>query len=144
MKLGLKHFSAYLPYGLKCEVINWDAKISRYRTTISELHAVYSDGSCVFHDLVESEHGFESIMPILTPLSAFESDDIAKVKEYVGAAKWCEAYDEYFDIWFDDPANADKLVLQAPYEIVQYFLENHIDIYGLIQEGLATDVNKLK
>ena len=141
MKLGLKHFAAYLPYGLICEVINWDAKISRYMTTISELHAVYSDGSCVFHDLVESEQGFESVRPILyhkTHLHNLQNEILIRWGGGLsdkGKAKWLK---EVTDDMLYSAVNSLR------YDFVKFMLENHIDIFGLIEEGLATDANKLK
>ena len=82
--------------------------------------------------------------PILHPLSEFgDSDDIKKVHEFLGLGNWCEMYDEYFRVWFDDVANTDKLVLQAPQEIFNYFLANHYDVFSLIPNGLAIDINTL-
>ena len=75
---------------------------------------------------------------ILQPLSNFgNSDDLRKVHEFIGLGKWCDAYDNYFKIWFDDLANIDKLILQAPYDIFKYFLANHYDVFGLIKKGHA-------
>ena len=64
----LKIYSAYLPYELKCEVIN-----SGKEKEIGTLMGVYDDGSCVFGDIVESSKGFESVKPIL-----FSLEDLSK------------------------------------------------------------------
>jgi hypothetical protein len=86
----------------------------------------------------------KDIKPILHPLYNFgDSDDLRKVHEFIGLGKWCDAYDIYFNIWFDNVANVDKLILQAPYEIAQYFFKNHYDVFGLIPAGLAVDINTL-
>ena len=63
-----KVFSAYLPFELKCEVIN-----SGKEKEIGTLIGVYNDGSCVFGDIIESSHGFESVKPIL-----FSLEDLTK------------------------------------------------------------------
>jgi len=85
------------------------------------------------------------IKPILRPLLEFgDSDDLRKILEFIGLGRWCEAYDTYFDAWFNDACNIDKLVLQAPYEVFQYFLANHYDVFGLISNNLAIDINTLK
>jgi hypothetical protein len=82
---------------------------------------------------------------VLHPLSEFgDSDDVRKVHEFLGLGNWCEMYDEYFRVWFDDLCNIDKLVLQAPQEIFNYFLANHYDVFSLIPNGLAIDINTLK
>jgi hypothetical protein len=31
----------------------------------------------------------------------------------------------------------------CPYEILQWFFENHYDVFGLIEENLAIDINTL-
>ena len=49
----LKIYSAYLPFELKCEVIN-----SGKEKEIGTLSGVYNDGSCVFGDIVESSKSF--------------------------------------------------------------------------------------
>lgn len=76
--------------------------------------------------------------PILKPISEFSRNEIINIKTFMGGdGAWCPAYIEYFDIWFDDEANIDKLILQCPYELFQYFLYKHYDVFGLIESGMA-------
>ena len=123
MELEIKHLAPYLPYNLK----------------VSKLHTLSAGkgiGS-IEHLLTTKSTNYK---PILRPISAFgDSDDLRKVHEFIGLGKWCEAYDDYFNAWFDDAGNVDKLVLQAPYEVFQFFLANHYDVFGLIPEGLAVE-----
>ena len=135
MELQTKEIAPYLPYSLMCEVRDLGEMV------IAELHSVYADGTCTFCDTVESEKGFDYIKPILKPLSIFgDSDDLRKVHEFIGLGGWCDHYDQYFDAWFDDAESVQKLVLQCPYEIMQFFLECHFDVFGLIDAGLATEL----
>lgn len=122
--------AAYLPYKLMCEVKD------RNRNVIAELHAVYEDGTCTFYDTIESIKGFEDVKPILKPLSDFKYD-ILDVKSHLGLGNWCNYYENYFDSWFNDLQNIDILILRAPYEIFQFFLANHFDVFGLIKKELA-------
>lgn len=134
--LELKHLAAYLPYGLKIE--------GQTHYEIIEMTGLNSGTVIVNHD-TRGWADFYDIKPILRPLFEFDdSDDLRKVHEFIGLGKWCEVYDFYFKAWFDDIANVNKLVLQAPYEIFQYFLANHFDVFELIPAGLAIDINKLK
>lgn len=48
----LHEIAPYLPYKLKCQVKD------RNKTVDAQLNAVYSDGSCTFHSIVESDKGF--------------------------------------------------------------------------------------
>jgi hypothetical protein len=139
-KLEIKHLAAYLPHGLKV-----------YDLT-GEIHTMISVVSYGFNKhIMTNMNGMtctrtniEHCKPILHPLSKFgDSDDLRKVYEFIGLGKWCEAYDNYFNIWFDDLSNVDKLILQAPYEIFQYFLANHYDVFSLIPDNLAIDINTL-
>ena len=140
MELELKHLSPYAPYGIKVFL----GKTER------DLTAISIDSKFVFINQWSGSRekqmaGIENIKPILRPISEFgDSDDLRKVHEFIGLGKWCEAYDQYFDVWFNDLANVDKLVLQAPYEIFTYFLANHYDVFGLIPNGLAVNTNSIK
>lgn len=134
MKLELKHLSTYLPYKLICLV---DGKPAI-------LNAIYTDGSCCFHDLVESEKGFESVKPILKPLSIFEllniwnkyhlsdpdirafmSEHFLEEKGFKGLAQLLD----YNPDWW-------------PVGTLNLFAKYHFDIYGLISKDLAIDINK--
>ena len=123
MELEIKHLAPYLPYNLK----------------VSKLHTLSAGGGIgsIEHLLTTKSTNYK---PILRPISKFgDSDDLRKVHEFIGLGKWCEAYDDYFNAWFDDAGNVDKLVLQAPYEVFQFFLANHYDVFGLIPKGLAVE-----
>ena len=141
MKLELKHLAPYLPYKLKCLYTHTN-KIG----TISNIYTIgegYNDDDLKLSiDYSEGEHIW-MFKPILRPLSEFEYDHIVQIKEHLRIGQWCDYYDTYFDAWFDDIANIDKLVLQCPYEIMQFFLECHFDIFNLIPQGLAIDINTL-
>lgn len=141
MKLEKKHFAAYLPYGLKCEVINWSEKNGRYETHRTTMDSVYSDGTCTFHELVEAEQGFESIMPILQPLS-----DITQKIDFEGKKVFpSEVILERTG--YDILTNKEQLIepiKRLPYVVVCLLIEMHFDVFELINEGLAIDVNTLK
>lgn len=126
MKLELKHLSAYLPY----------------KVMVSNLHYLTARNGIggIEHILTTKSKPYKLR---LRPLSEFEYDHIAQIKEHLGIGQWCDYYDQYFDAWFDDPCSVDKLVLQAPYVIMQYFLENHYDVFNLIPQGLAISIHDI-
>jgi len=134
MKLELKHLAPYFPYNLTGICIEEDQGIEA-------VHAINRKNNEVSTNV--DDCNISSFKLILRPLLEFsDSDDLRKVHEFIGLGKWCESYDHYFLIWFDDLANIDKLVLQAPQEVFNYFLANHFDVFDLIKNGLAVDVNK--
>ena len=129
MKLKIKHLALYFPYDLKL-MVEIEGILDREIKSLKWINYYRTD--------------YSNIYPILRPISDFgDSDDTKKVLEFIGSEKWCEVYDYYFNVWFDDLCNIDKLILQAPFEIFQYFLANHFDVFGLIKKGLAIDINTL-
>jgi hypothetical protein len=136
MELELKYLAPYLPYKIK---------------------GFSENGTMFYLDIISNMRGkgIESreinswinnrFRPILIPLSDFgNSDDTRKVHEFIGLGKWCDNYDDYFDAWFNDLSNVDKLILQAPFEVFTYFLFNHFDVFGLIEKGLAVSVHDVE
>lgn len=130
MKLELNHLAAYLPYGLRLSVIKnysigdgfWQQKGNE-----ADLEAAYLN--------VQLTH----CKPILRPLSDLVIDENL-IEDFIGLGNWCNAYDEYIDHWYPDSSYAKK----APYVIFEYFLANHYDVFGLIDNGLAIDINTIK
>lgn len=131
MKLTIEHLKGYLDTGL--EVM--------YHEDILDVHGII--GNDIFHNDM-GDIPLSVIKPILTPLSEFEYEHIIQIKEHLGIGQWCDYYDQYFDAWFDDSQSVQKLVLQCPYEIMQFFLECHFDVFGLIDQNLAIDKKTLK
>jgi len=121
MKLELKHLSAYLPYQIR---VILKGKNSGY--FISGTGANYID---LNHDkylsckiVLDGE-----IKPILRPLA-----DLPKFIDKISPVP------NFFNI--------DYLIntpLASSYEVVENLLELHFDIFGLIDAGLAVDINSL-
>ena len=133
MKLELKHLVPYLPYKLKCKVT--DLK----KITIAEMHSVYSDGSCTFHNLVESQKGFSKIKPILRPMSDLANDNetIYEINLFL------EPNGLEINNWFLLKNSIDNVAIS--YEEIQNLLiilfKKHYDIFNLISEKLAVSVH---
>lgn len=143
MELELKHIAPYLPYRLKMvyqEFSNGEIPILQHEKNVTLVGIRCEDESIVKLKVSEfwDSEAIWQFKPLLKTLSKFgDSDDLRKVHEFIGIGKWCPLYDEYFDIWFKDLANIDKLILQAPQEIFNYFLANHYDVFSLIPQNLA-------
>ena len=140
MKLELKHLAGYLPYGLKLERINY--KNERFKQLTA--YDLCPDGE------------IENIKPILRPLS----DLIKKIE--VNGEKFVpiERLDNNFrpnskdlnicmfanelSIDIDTQDYSQCIDLADGFRITQRLLEWHFDIYGLIENGLAIDINTIK
>jgi len=114
MKLELKCLAAYLPYGLKGAEYNG--------AYLYELQSVSFEGA-----------GFRlperiDCKPILRPLS-----DLTK-EELIEQGFW-----HHIDFLTHEKQNP----IEAPYFMVEYLLSKHFDVFGLIEAGLAIDINTL-
>tara|TARA_R110000772_G_scaffold83493_1_gene176588 strand:- start:9461 stop:9808 length:348 start_codon:yes stop_codon:yes gene_type:complete len=111
MKLELKHLAPYLPYGLVVFIPIWKCE-----RTISQLR----QKSIVTKDFA-NHLLFADIKPILRPLSDLTEDIL------------CISWIEHIE---------DKVLdAECPYEVWQILFENHFDVFGLIEKGLAIDIN---
>ena len=133
MKLETKHLAPYLPYNLRCEVFN-----TGQEKEIGEMIAVYNDGSACFGNIVESEKGFEYIKPILQPLFNDNFDYTIFLMDNFPEEKWADAYNDIMN-----GVGFGVKIEQIPYELHEFLFENHIDVFGLIEKGLAIDINTL-
>lgn len=98
MKLEIKHIAPYLPYGLRCKIVNDDKEL------IGTLNGLYADCSCVFDDIVESEHGFESVKPLLKPLSELPVDRYGRIifqlrNGTISNKEFTELVSEHYDVF---------------------------------------------
>ena len=142
-QLQLKEIVGYLPYGVKVEILDYKSDyVGRQYDEIRGIHQWSKKGDwCLLTD-GGSKPSLDRVKPILFPLSNFESENIDDIKEYLGIGQWCDHYDYYFHAWFDDAESVNKLVLQAPYEVMEFFFLNHYDVFGLIEKGLAIAVTE--
>jgi len=113
MKLELKHLAPYLPYGLK--------GVNR-NGTIFLLHTNTSSGGKLEKREI-STFLSEEFKPILHPLSDLEEFSPA-IYNYL--VKNCENY--------------VVRLQQIDYNVL---IENHFDVFKLIENGLAIDINSL-
>tara|TARA_R110000822_G_scaffold41225_1_gene111947 strand:+ start:117 stop:521 length:405 start_codon:yes stop_codon:yes gene_type:complete len=133
MKLELKHLAPYLPYGLKNQRAFHKPKV------IDGIvgNKVYFGDTVLFINQIE---------PILRPLS-----DLTKEIE-VDGYKFIPYEDDYLS---DVMCSYESLELLCeyngnisndstiPYTIMSLLFQWHFDVFGLIDAGLAIDINTL-
>ena len=167
-KLELKHIVGYLPYGL--EILRPDGRISlKLRGVCDSSYIFIENNEDHFGDL-ESNHN----KPILRPLSDLvgnkTADEIGRhpliyitsiYVEKIIKSKW--EYSKYDFNWEGDNSamntgrsiatyNGEIIfdiskgddVTYLPYCIIEQLLEWQFDVHGLIEKGLAIDVNTLE
>jgi len=142
MKLELKHISPYLPYGLKCQTfwINEDNSIEE--EGISEIVGIKIDCDNSTENpikvvrktrpnskyLTYYAYNYNECKPILRPLSDLTKDELRE-----------QGFWHHIDYLTHEKQNPIK----APYKMVEYLFSKHFDVFGLIESGLAIDINTI-
>ena len=144
MKLELKHLAPYLPYGLEIQVsgenVDDDSEgLPRIFTMVGIVDGEVIRNKKGYISNVEEE--VEDVFPILRPLSdlttshnIFEDKAICFIDESDNGGSFTidDIYFKYKESSFSDWRNAYLLLL-----------ENHFDVLGLIEKGLAIDINTI-
>lgn len=127
-KLELKHLAGYLPYGL--EMLYNNDFISPRKRKLSV------DG---YQFLVGNAK------PILCPLSDLTKEIEVNGKKFVPEEYLNANCKKYYlpEDWNAGLFIQSENIMSVNYAVVQKLLEWHFDIYGLITEGLAIDINTL-
>lgn len=132
MKLELKHLAPYLPYGLKMQAKHTNLEYSTM--TLCDKTGLSNIG---ISDVIDD---IECFKPILRPLS-----DLTKQQE----ADICEYSDIERVVFSGNPSTLyftnteEKTYLDDYLDTLNYLFKNHFDVFGLIPNGLAIDINTL-
>lgn len=131
MKLETKHLAPYLPYKLK-GIYEMSSKQKQ-----ETLQAIDTLGKCRTD---EDLRWFEIKMfkPILQPLFNDNFDYTIFLMDNFPEEKWADAYNGIMN-----GVGFGVKIEQIPYELHEFLFENHIDVFGLIEKGLAIDINTL-
>lgn len=131
-ELKLEHLAPYLPYGLKVKL---NLKVNNIFTVIEM--AVFVDGWGIRK---KGSGGYFTnqnwyIKPILRPLSDLTKKDL----------KYLENSDpiELIGKGCIDVDSATRMMAKENLNNIQYLCKRHFDIHGLIDDGLAINVNTL-
>ena len=125
-KLELKHLAPYLPYKIK----------GRFQVKdVNEKAPVEIRNKLLRTDNVD--FFLRYCKPILRPLS-----DLTK-EELLHQGFWHHI--DYLTHELIHHLKNDKdAILKCPYTHIQYLFEHHYDVFSLIPEGLAIDINTLE
>ena len=152
MKLELKHLAPYLPYKLKLHNLTVGKTLKMIGCEFThELRIRLTDGLYAY-DVCK-------IKPILRPLSDLTkiSDELL-INEYTINILLHEKYNQQYGIFSHYKGQLDIELDGEPdlrYDsnksisfftiltIQEQLLKGHYDIFGLIEKGLAIDINKL-
>ena len=128
MKLELKHLAPYLPYGLKIS------------------NRLYSSQS---YFIMEGDNidgvirnNIEGLKPILRPLSDLTTNIVVNGEMFIPSDRIINKFDGSFD-----PFTASNYRYFDGRDLTLHtwlaLFEWHFDVFGLIEKGLAIDINTL-
>jgi hypothetical protein len=141
MKLEPKHIIPYLPYKLKLYAgeyflkNNLDVILDRCDVTTKIIDATNLEGNWFI----------DQVKPILRPISDLTKEIEVNGEKFV-PYKWLKenylTYNKYNRNWFKNKTNLANIKI-LPYDIIEKLFEWHFDIFGLIENRLAIDINTL-
>jgi hypothetical protein len=130
-KLELKHILPYIPFKLKAQDIRTkEIRIVTLLHFTCDLSTV-GHNQLIYDGLLLSKH-----LPILSPLSDLTKEIQVNGERFVPYKKIKEIYPSDT---FSSSSNPAQWSLRA----VEKLLEWHFDVYGLIENDLAIDINTL-
>jgi len=140
-KLELKHLAGYLPYGLKGISIEENLGFE-----IVKGYSIYGKNDTVCLTTNVDDIDLELFKPILRPLSDLTKEIEVNGEKFVprdteALCKYEICVNPNFD--FFDGMGSNEDVDDLPYCVIQKLYEWHFDIHGLIEKGLAIDINTL-
>jgi len=149
MKLELKHLAPYLPYGLK---------VGQPRCGKTEAYLMYGFKYSNYANewivnIDDSAHGdyqssyLKGIKPILRPLSDLVKEIehngerfVPRNNDLLGKYEICT----YPNFNFFDSFGSNENIEELPFYVIEKLFEWNFDVFNLIEEGLAIDINTLK
>jgi hypothetical protein len=173
MKLELKHLAPYLPYGLNFYYFDEERERSYHNSTIDwmepaqgsigEVTIGHEDGSedmqlgdlkpilRPLSDLTkEIEHNGERFVPIIelnrmrgVTVEPSDYKELFDDREAYGC-KWGFTYSFYFDKQTMSFYDNQVAGVSPQWDMFQKLIEWHFDVFNLIDQGLAVDINTLK
>lgn len=145
MKLEPKYLAPYLPYGLKVKILNY--KCDYVGIEYSEANGFYSIGDEFFVTYNGGSTGksISDFKPLLRPLSDLKNKVIIHNGEEVNLWKKYDLVlheDEVCDEYYAEYAETPKAYVPV-YWMSWWLFEYHFDVFGLIDAGLAINLNTI-
>ena len=162
MKLELKHLAPYLPYGLKGNVFIYSDHEFWKNEPLESI--CLRDNILSFPDATDVylESTEETVFkPILRPLSDLGryNDEVIINEHYINSVLTEIGYNQEYGVFSYYKGEIDIELAEDSYlrydkrkmisykciqKITELLYEGHYDVFGLIQEGLAIDMNTIK
>lgn len=156
MKLELKHLAPYLPYGLKFSTLSDDDNkyyIDKERNTLDfgGLNGVVN--------ICTAQYSRQLYKIVLRPLSDLTKEIEHNGEKFVPSVEFENLYLNDCKWGYNSIGTGiigkngfmahlcfmyNEIIGECPLAIYELLIEWHFDIFGLIEKGLAVDINTLK
>lgn len=128
-KITLEQLSAYFPYQVKAKFRDKETG-----TEIGTIGQISDNCSIVCYDTVNAYH--EKYKLMLRPLSWLTDENLKKIK-------LDNVYGLHRSDIQDIKSDCNGIYnLNIPYNIIRIMLKNHVDIFGLLEKGLAEEIKE--
>ncbi|MDR0266002.1 MAG: hypothetical protein LBJ04_22505 [Sphingobacterium sp.] len=149
--LTLEHLAPYLPYAF-----NVISKVTEY--TYKVLGLSNDELMIAENAMFSGWYAISNFKPILRPISDLTKEIEHNEKKFV-PIEWFEIGDDEAENWFTfDHGNINLIndlsnisihgiyhdINFLPYAVVQKLIKWHFDVFGLIEKGLAIDMNSIE
>jgi len=147
MKLELKHLAPYLPYGLTWFCLDQDSREFEQLPTVKVVDLANEVLEVGGMEVDISELPYPNgltIKPILLPLSdifkTIKCQDLTYLDDL--SQSGASHFDDQLIRDIEITPSAEEIRLLS-YDCLQVLFKNHFDLFGLIDKGLAIDINTL-
>ena len=139
MKLEVKHLAPYLPYGLKLHVQG--EVMEDERPILFNMVGIVDEEVLVhrINYIANVENEIEDCIPILRPLNLLSKHDI----DFMYFQIISTDNDMYGNRMEFDDYFSETDINHLPICLYNYLLENHFDVFGLIDNKLAIDISTI-
>jgi len=154
MKIELKQLTGYLPYGLKGNLENLDYYDTVMNKELYRIETGKTENSKTYDVMVivgDEEGNISDFKPILRPLSDLTKEIEVNGNRFLPAEILFSIDNSEIDDFklYGTMPNywKDALKIKPRYYDfwqIQFLYEWHFDIHGLIEKGLAIDINTIK
>lgn len=145
-KLTLEHLAPYFPYGLKCH--NMGNTDEEGHAFVSEIVGLDQDTVWVSHEHEDDDYAYSDTFPLLRPLSDLTKEIEHNCERFVPKEVLIDRYDLKFDenddFFLDYYCIGETDSPWTGYHIIQLLIQWHFDVFGLIDKGLAIDINSIE
>ena len=124
IELEVKHLAPYLPYKIKGRSRNTGTIFTI--TGFNDRNSITTYGDLGMSDF----EGTELLLHSFSDLKKQEFKNLVDELDRISFGTFSELF-------------LEKNALKMPYILVEILFENHFDLFGLIEKGLAVDINTL-